>query len=112
MLGPIEELETREMMRLWQEAKERKWQMREEVVGRDHRLVKSFDEKDQHRRELWLREADSRDVIMLRQMYPMVTDTPRGPNELSTSRSNDQIILRIHLLDVVFDMQYWLYLTY
>lgn len=60
--------------------------MREEAGDRDFLLIELLDERDQHKRDWWMQEANRRDEIMFRQIFLVVKDAHHGPNESSTSR--------------------------
>lgn len=67
------------------EAKERQHRMWEEANARDRRLIKSLDERQQRKREWWIREVDRRGELMPSQMFCMVKDSCCGPNKPSSS---------------------------
>lgn len=73
--------------------------MREEAKDRDRYLIEPLDESEQCKRKWWTQEADRRDKMFLMLKMPIVALTSHLHRDLT-----DEIILGIHLIDVVCDI--------
>lgn len=67
------------------EFEERELWMMKEAKDRDRWLIESLDQREQHTRDWWTLEDDSRDEIKFHQMLLMVKGARCGLNEPSTS---------------------------